>query len=40
MDPNRVELAEEKDHFGLPVANVTFSLPENDKRLIEFGKTK
>lgn len=37
---NRVTLAEEKDRFGLPVAKVTFSLHENDKRLIEFGKNK
>lgn len=37
---NRVELAQEKDHFGLPVAKVTFNLYENDKRLIEFGKQK
>jgi hypothetical protein len=40
---NRVELAtgaDEKDHFGLPVAKVTFSLRENDKKLIEFGKKK
>ena len=40
---NRVELAtgaNEKDRFGLPVAKVTFSLKENDKHLIEFGKNK
>ncbi len=37
---NRVELATEKDHFGIPVAKVTFSLHDNDKRLIEFGKNK
>jgi choline dehydrogenase-like flavoprotein len=37
---NRVTLAEEKDQFGLPVAKVTFSLRENDKKLIEFGKNK
>jgi choline dehydrogenase-like flavoprotein len=37
---NRVELAEEKDGFGLPVAKVTHSLKENDKKLIEFGKQK
>ena len=37
---NRVTLAEEKDKFGLPVAKVTFSLHENDKKLIEFGKDK
>ena len=36
---NRVELAEEKDHRGLPVAKITFGLYDNDKKLIEFGKT-
>lgn len=35
---NRVELAEEKDQFGIPVAKVTFTLHDNDKKLIEFGK--
>ncbi len=37
---NRVELAEEKDQWGLPVAKVTFSLYDNDKKLIEFAKKK
>jgi len=37
---NRVTLAAERDHFGLPVAKVIFSLHENDKKLIEFGKNK
>lgn len=37
---NRVELAEEKDRFGLPVAKVTFNLHDNDKKLIAFGKQK
>ncbi|HXR97565.1 MAG TPA: GMC family oxidoreductase [Terriglobales bacterium] len=37
---NRVELAHEKDQFGLPVAKVTFSLHDNDKKMIEFGKNK
>ena len=31
---NRVTLAEEKDRFGLPIARVTFSYGENDKKLI------
>lgn len=35
---NRVQLAEEKDQFGIPVASVTFTLHDNDKKLIEFGK--
>jgi hypothetical protein len=39
-EENRVELAEEKDRHGLPVAKVTFNLHENDERLIEFGKNK
>ncbi|MGH7906149.1 MAG: GMC family oxidoreductase [Candidatus Binataceae bacterium] len=37
---NRVQLAEEKDQFGIPVAKVNFSLHDNDKKLIEFGKQK
>ena len=37
---NRVQLADEKDRHGLPVANVTFGLHDNDKKLIEFGKNK
>lgn len=36
-EDNRVELAEERDRFGLPVAKVTFSLHDNDKKLIDFG---
>ena len=35
---NRVELAQEKDQFGIPVPKVTFNLYDNDKKLIEFGK--
>jgi choline dehydrogenase-like flavoprotein len=31
---NRVRLADEKDAYGLPVARVTFSYGDNDKRLI------
>ncbi|MBC5800824.1 MAG: GMC family oxidoreductase [Candidatus Eremiobacteraeota bacterium] len=37
---NRVQLADEKDQFGLPVAKVTFNLGDNDKKLIDFGKNK
>ena len=37
---NRVELAEETDRFGIPVAKVSFSLHNNDKKMIEFGKNK
>jgi choline dehydrogenase-like flavoprotein len=37
---NRVTLAEERDQFGLPIANVTFNLHDNDKKLIQFGKEK
>jgi choline dehydrogenase-like flavoprotein len=33
-EANRVSLAEEKDRFGLPIARVTFSYGENDKKLI------
>lgn len=35
---NRVQLAEEKDQFGIPVANITFTPRDNDKKLIEFGR--
>jgi len=37
---NRVELADETDRYGIPVAKVTFGLHDNDKMLIEFGKNK
>ncbi|HEX6839097.1 MAG TPA: GMC family oxidoreductase, partial [Polyangia bacterium] len=37
---NRVELAAEKDRFGLPVAKVTFGLGDNDKKLIHFARRK
>jgi len=37
---NRVQLAEEKDRFGIPVAKVSFTLHDNDKKMIEFGKNK
>ena len=37
---NRVQLAEDKDSFGLPVAKVTFSLHDNDNKLIKFGTQK
>jgi choline dehydrogenase-like flavoprotein len=46
-EDNRIEVADGKDgrhdardRFGLPVAQVTFSLKDNDKRLIEYGKNK
>lgn len=34
---NRVRLSEVKDDYGLPVADVTFSLGDNDKKLIKYG---
>jgi choline dehydrogenase-like flavoprotein len=34
QERNRVTLADEKDQYGLPVARVTYSLCDNDKRLI------
>jgi choline dehydrogenase-like flavoprotein len=37
---NRVQIAEQKDSLGIPVAKVTFNLGDNDKKLIEFGKNK
>jgi choline dehydrogenase-like flavoprotein len=39
-EDNRVELADDTDEFGIPVAKVSFSLHDNDKKLIEFGKNK
>ncbi|MGA7352876.1 MAG: GMC family oxidoreductase [Acidobacteriaceae bacterium] len=39
-EDNCIELAEEKDQYGLRVAKVTFNLHDNDKKLIEFGKKK
>jgi choline dehydrogenase-like flavoprotein len=37
---NRVELADETDEYGLPVAKVTYNLGENDRKLIDFGRKK
>ena len=37
---NRVQVADEKDQWGIPVAKVTFNLYDNDKKLIEFAKKK
>ena len=37
---NRVTLSEERDQFGTPIPHIHFSLYENDKKLIEFGKNK
>jgi len=37
---NRVELADERDQHGLPVAKVTFRLRDNDKKLIAFARSK
>lgn len=34
QESNRVTLADEKDQYGLPVARVTYSWCDNDKRLI------
>ncbi|PRX89442.1 GMC family oxidoreductase [Paraburkholderia sp. BL25I1N1] len=34
QERNRVTLADEKDQYGLPVARVTYSMCDNDKRLI------
>jgi hypothetical protein len=35
-----VELAEEKDAHGLPVAKITFALHDNDKKLIAYARRK
>ena len=34
QERNRITLADEKDQYGLPVARVTYSLCDNDKRLV------
>ncbi len=34
QERNRVTLANEKDQYGLPIARVTYSLCDNDKRLV------
>jgi choline dehydrogenase-like flavoprotein len=39
-EDNRVELAEETDQFGLPVAKVTFRLHDNDKKVAKAGVAK
>ena len=39
-EDNRVEVATEKDQYGIPVAKVFFNLHDNDKKLIEFAKQK
>lgn len=39
-EDNRVELAEERDSHGLPVAKVSFNLHDNDRRLMDFAKKK
>lgn len=38
--PKTSQLAAERDRFGIPVAKTTFSLHDNDVKLIEFGKRK
>ena len=35
---NRIEVADEKDQYGLPIPRMTFSYSENDRRLIEHSK--
>jgi len=37
---NRVQIAEEKDHLGIPIAKITLNLYDNDKKLIAYGKDK
>jgi choline dehydrogenase-like flavoprotein len=37
---NRVQVADEKDQFGIPIAKITFNLGDNDQKLIEYGKNK
>jgi choline dehydrogenase-like flavoprotein len=37
LPENRVTLADTKDQYGLPVANFSYSMCENDKRNVEYG---
>ncbi|HZU67241.1 MAG TPA: GMC family oxidoreductase [Ktedonobacteraceae bacterium] len=39
-EDNRVEVAQETDRFGIPVAKITFSLHENDKKIAKAGVEK
>jgi choline dehydrogenase-like flavoprotein len=39
-EDNRVQLADETDHYGLRVAKITFKLHENDKKIAKFGVGK
>jgi len=39
-EDNRVELAEEKDQYGLPVAKITFGLHDNDRKIAKAGVQK
>lgn len=39
-EDNRIDLADETDHYGLRVPKITFNLHDNDKKLIEFGRRK
>src|SRR5689334_8732536 len=39
-EENRVELAEQTDQYGLPVAKVTFQMKENDHKLVNFAVKK
>lgn len=39
-EDNRVELADETDHYGLRVAKVSFRLHDNDKKVAKFGVEK
>ncbi len=39
-EDNRVELADVKDQYGLPVAKVTFRMHENDKKIAKAGVEK
>ncbi|HEX8918698.1 MAG TPA: GMC family oxidoreductase, partial [Chloroflexota bacterium] len=39
-EDNRVELADKTDQHGIRVAKITFSLKDNDRKVIEFGKNK
>ncbi|MBV9862339.1 MAG: GMC family oxidoreductase, partial [Alphaproteobacteria bacterium] len=35
QERNRVRLADERDQYGLPIARVTYSFCDNDRKLID-----
>jgi choline dehydrogenase-like flavoprotein len=40
LPQNRVTLAEQKDRYGLPVVNMSYSMCDNDRALMQAAQTK